>query len=232
MLTAESDELISTVNKLNLQLSQLGRDIYALNVAIEEATDNRAAEKAKNMETIKDAKAAQVAVARALTVLKDFYAKAGDATALVLSKKVAKQPEIFDTPYQGMGGAKGGVVGMIEGIQSDFERLETSTEAAETQALKEFDEFKNDSGSDKDAKKAERDHKVGQKQNAEQKLVETKDDLDQTQKELDAAVEYYEKLKPSCVDAGVSYEERVARRKEEIESLQEALKILNGEDIE
>ena len=35
----------------------------------------------------------------------------------------------------------------------------------------------------------------------------------------------------SCVDAGVSYEDRVARRKEEIESLQEALRILNGEDI-
>ena len=35
----------------------------------------------------------------------------------------------------------------------------------------------------------------------------------------------------SCVDAGVSYEDRVARRKEEIESLQEALKILSGDDI-
>ena len=30
------------------------------------------------------------------------------------------------------------------------------------------------------------------------------------------------------MDAGVSYEDRVARRKEEIESLQEALRILNG----
>ena len=35
-------------------------------------------------------------------------------------------------------------------------------------------------------------------------------------------------LKPSCVDAGVSYEDRVARRKEEIASLEEALEILNG----
>ena len=35
-------------------------------------------------------------------------------------------------------------------------------------------------------------------------------------------------LKPSCVDAGVSYEDRVARRKEEIASLQETLEILNG----
>ena len=49
--------------------------------------------------------------------------------------------------------------------------------------------------------------------------------------ELDAALAYFDKLKPSCVDSGVSYEDRVGRRKEEIESLQEALRILNGEDI-
>ena len=45
-----------------------------------------------------------------------------------------------------------------------------------------------------------------------------------------AALAYFDKLKPSCIDAGVSYEDRVARRKEEIESLQQALRILNGED--
>ena len=58
-----------------------------------------------------------------------------------------------------------------------------------------------------------------------------KRDLEGIQKELHAALAYFDKLKPSCVDSGVSYEDRVARRKEEIESLQEALKILNGEDI-
>ena len=42
---------------------------------------------------------------------------------------------------------------------------------------------------------------------------------------------YYDKLKPACVDAGLSYEERVKQREEEIQSLQEALKILEGEDI-
>ena len=35
-------------------------------------------------------------------------------------------------------------------------------------------------------------------------LQTTKSDLKSTQEELDAAMEYYDKLKPSCVDAGVS----------------------------
>jgi len=62
--------------------------------------------------------------------------------------------------------------------------------------------------------------------------IETaKADLEGTQRELTAALDYFEKLKPSCIETGVSHEERAARRQEEIESLQEALKILNGEDV-
>ena len=69
-------------------------------------------------------------MAQALTVLKQFYEGAAGATSLVQKSKVAdkKQPEIFDAPYTGMQSNAGGVVGMIEVIQSDFERLETSTE--------------------------------------------------------------------------------------------------------
>jgi len=52
-----------------------------------------------------------------------------------------------------------------------------------------------------------------------------------TKKELTASLAYYDKLKPSCINADVSYEDRVAQRKEELESLQNALKILSGEDI-
>ena len=63
-------------------------------------------------------------------------------------------------------------------------------------------------------------------------MQEKKTDLDGTQKELDAALAYYQKLKPSCVDAGVSYEDRVARRKEEIESLQEVQASEHNEDAE
>merc|ERR1719326_2762397 len=154
-------------------------------------------------------------------VLKDFYEKAGEATSFAQQPA----PEVFDEPYKGMQSENGGVVGMIEVIQSDFARLESDTTAAEEQSQKEYDEFMGDSATDKAQKTADIDHKSSKKQNQEQTLEEKRTDLENTQTELNSAMEYYEKLKPSCVDAGVSYEDRVARRKEEIESLQEALKI-------
>merc|ERR1712060_411529 len=140
-------------------------------------------------------------------------------------------PEIFDAPYKGMQSENGGVVGMLEVIESDFARLEADTKAAEASAQKEYDTFMTDSKVDKSAKSADIEHKTAKKQDETQALTVKTEDLEGTQKELDAALAYFDKLKPSCVDAGVSYEDRVARREEEIKSLQEALRILNGEDL-
>merc|ERR1711879_319194 len=178
---------------------------------------------------IKDSQEAQTALAQALVVLKEFYAKAGEATAFVQQQPEA--PEIFDAPYTGMQSENGGVVGMLEVIESDFARLESETAAAEATAQKEYDAFMTDSKVDKESKTKDIEHKTAMKQDEEQALTVKREDLEGTQKELDAALAYFDKLKPSCVDAGVSYEDRVSRRKEEIESLQEALRILNGEDI-
>ena len=41
-------------------------------------------------------------------------------------------------------------------------------------------------------------------------------------------MDYDENLELLCVDADVSYEERIQRRKEDLESLQEAFNILSG----
>merc|ERR1712113_271870 len=197
--------------------------------AMAKATKLRQDEKAKNTQTIADSQAAQTAVAQAITVLKDFYAKAGEATAFL--QQQPESPEIFDSPYKGMHSENGGVVGMLEVIESDFARLESETKAAEATAQKEYDTFMTDSKVDKEAKSTDIEHKTAKKQDEEQALTVKQSDLEGTQKELDAALAYFDKLKPSCVDAGVSYEDRVKRREEEIQSLQEALRILNGEDL-
>merc|ERR1719237_17059 len=118
VLHAEIDQLEASIAKLAEEISGLTTAVADLNAAMAKATKLRAEEKAKNMETIKDAGEAQTAVAQALTVLKEFYAKAGDATALI------QQQPVFDSPYKGMQSENGGVVGMLEVIESDFARLE------------------------------------------------------------------------------------------------------------
>jgi len=228
-LIAETDELTAAINKLTKQIADLESQIADLNAALAEATKLRGEEKATNKATIKDAQVAQTAVAKALNVLKDFYAKAGAATALVQAP--ADAPEVFDKPYKGMQSENGGVVGMLEVIESDFARLEAETKSAEETAQNHFDTFATDTSVDIAEKTKSSEHKSGKKADKTQQLSNRKDDLEATQKDLNAALEYYDKLKPSCVNAGVSYDDRVKRREEEIQSLQEALKILSGEDL-
>jgi DNA repair exonuclease SbcCD ATPase subunit len=227
-LHAEIDQLQASIAKLTEDVSDLSKAVSELDAAMAKATKLRTEEKKTNTETISDAQEAQTAVAQALTVLKEFYAKAAEATAFLQQNA---EPEIFDKPYTGMGAEGGGVVGMLEVIESDFARLESETKASEATAQKEYDEFMTDSKVDKSAKSTDIEHKTAKKQDESQALTSKNADLEGTQKELDAALAYFDKLKPSCVDSGVSFEDRVGRRKEEIESLQEALKILNGEDI-
>jgi len=229
-LHAQKDELEASIAKLTEDIAELTQAIADLDAAMAKYTGLRNEEKAKNKQTTEDAVAAQTAVAQALTVLKDFYEKASEATAFTQRQQPAA-PEIFDSEYKGMQAGNGGVVGMLEVIESDFARLEADTKAAEESAQKEYDEFMTDSATDKSKKTTDSEHKAAKKQDESQALTQCLEDLQGTQEELDAALAYFDKLKPSCVDAGVSYEERVARRKEEIESLQQALEVLNGKDI-
>merc|ERR1719162_2780554 len=147
-LHAEIDQLEASIAKLTEEIAELTDAVAKLDAAMAEATRIRQDEKATNEETIKDSSEAQTAVAQALTVLKEFYAKAGDATALVQQPA----PEIFDAPYKGMQSENGGVVGMLEVIESDFARLEADTKAAEATAQKEYDTFMTDSKVDKESK--------------------------------------------------------------------------------
>merc|ERR1719460_3518923 len=195
-LHAEIDELNASIAKLTQEITDLTAEIAESDKAVAEATAIREKEHATNEETIGDAQEAQTAVAQAVSVLKEFYEKAGEATALL------QQPEIFDAPYQGLQSESGGVVGMLEVIQSDFARLETETKAAEAEAQRMFDQFTSESAVNRAANAKDVEHKTTKKTNQESALTSKKADLEGTQKELDAALAYYDKLKPSCVDAG------------------------------
>jgi len=231
LLTAKKDQLTADISKLAEDIADLSDAIAAIDVAVAKATEVRSAEKEKNAKTVADAQEAQEAVASAIQILNEFYAKAATSTSLLQSKHKAKEEPFGDEPYQGMGASGGGVIGMLEVIQSDFARLEAETRSAESEGENDFETFGFESDKDKAVKQTDLDHKTKTKTEKESELNDTTKDLTATQAELDAALAYYDKLKPSCVDAGMSYEERVKQREEEIESLKEALRILEGEDI-
>merc|ERR1719379_2746717 len=229
-LTARSDMLHAQIAQLASELEELADQISELNLALKGATEDRAKEKAANDKVIADAKGAIPAVRSALKVLKDFYGKAATATALVQQPSPAGDaPGSWDTPYTGMGGSSTGVLGMLEVILADLVRLEQETSSTEAEAQASYDKFASDSTADIDAKTATSKEKEALKLSKTRDLEDTGKDLKSTQKELDAALAYHDELKPSCVDAGVSFTERSQRRQEEIESLQEALKILGDE---
>lgn len=226
-LTASIEEHTALKEKLTVEISELSAAIAELKKKQAEATALREEEKEKNGIVISDAQDGQAAVEMAIKVLKDFYAGAGGAAFLQDTEEDMKQA--MKEPYKPS--ADGGIMGMLEVILSDFARLEAETQAAEDGAQSEYEKFMADADEDNAVKQTEVDHKTTAKQQCEEKLTELGKDLEVTQAELDAALDYYEKLKPDCVDMGLSYEDRVARRKEEIVSLQEALKILSGSDI-
>jgi len=235
--TADINELNSNIEDLTATIQQLTQDVADLTDAIKELdtamaqeSSERSDNKATNAQAVKDAKAAQVAVGEAMAVLKDFYAKSAEATALV-QQPASDAPETFDKPYQGLLPAGGGVVDFLEVILSDFTRLESETASSEAEEADSYAKFMQDSKMDKALKENEIRLKSGTKTDKESALHEANNDLKTTQSQLDKALAYYDKLKPTCVDSGITYEERVKRREEEIVSLSEALKILAGTDL-
>jgi len=221
VLKATIEKVDSEIKNLAKHIATLAKEQQELSTAMQEATKNRQVEKDENTQTIKDAKEALTALDAALAVLKEFYSKQGGFL------QVKQVPEMAS--YGGQQGSTGGVMGMIEVIQSDFARLKTETESAEDQGAREYDEFMKVSKADRESKHKEEFDKtmLNDKKEFDKHMAEK--DMAAAQEELDFALDYYDKLKPQCIEVKVSYEERAKRRQEEIEALGEAYKILSGE---
>jgi hypothetical protein len=222
-LTAQIDGLAADIDKLGHDVVELNGEIKELESARAKATAQREEESKTNKETIQDAKEAQAAVQKALDVLKEFYDKAASAGG----------------GYTGQQGGSTGVLGMLEVIDSDFARLESETTADEEEASSAFDKFMLESGGCGYHKGAEFCGSIAKKTDqvkAAEKLSKKKQsekskaqaDRNDTESELSSANDEYDKLKPVCIKPSVSVEERVAQREAEIESLQQALEILEG----
>lgn len=221
-LQAEFMELGSKIASLGEKIEVLLEEQQELTKAMSEATSQRQNDKATNEKAISDAKAGAEAVKNAVAVMKEFYASQGGAF-------LQQAPEM--AAYQGMQGENKGVVGMLEVIASDFVRLEAETSANEEQAASEYKEFMEEATANSEAKHKKEVQLKLEKDQTEFEQSQTKKDLEAETVQLAKADEYYESLKPTCLTIHVSFEERAARRQEEIEALKEAYSVLDGKQV-
>jgi len=221
LITAQVESAESLAAKLGVEITELESQLAENEETLANQTEARKLEKTENEKTVEDAKSAEAAVAKAIEVLRNFY-----ATSLVQTESVRLRdaPKIFDGAYSPSGGDA--VIAMLEVVQSDYSKLETTTASQETSAQKDFDNLKSEMTILKVQQEKDLEHKKVKKGEKEQETVSKKADLQNADKELTAAMEYYEQLKDSCLSTGSTAQERAARRAEEIQSLKEAMDLL------
>jgi hypothetical protein len=112
----------------------------------------------------------------------------GGASLVQNSQKVPGAPEMESGKYTGM--ENGGVIGMLEIIESDFSDLIAETSASEAEGVRLYEQFMNDSNQDKAVKDTELKHKQEKKVEKESDLQEARVDLMGAEKELQAAMDY------------------------------------------
>merc|ERR1719453_568859 len=221
-------------DKLMEEIAVLTKEIDELESALEKTTKERNDESAENAATVEEAEEGQAAVEEAIGVLEKFYktaAKAEDPSMLQTS-----QPDMpdagFGGAYKGGQSASTGILGMLDVIKSDFVRTIKETEKTEKAAAKEFMEFETTTKVSLGTKTVTKDAKDTELAETNSAIDEDNTSLTDEQSLLDKSIQEIIELQPACVETGMSYEDRVAKREQEIESLKEALCTLDKEGPE
>merc|ERR550514_323291 len=149
-------------------------------------------------------------ITMALKVLRDYYAKEGDA-------------------HGKASGAGGGIIGLLEVAESDFTKNLQDVETEEENAQDEYDRITKENEITKVTKEQDVKYKTKEYKGLEKAMTEATSDLEAAETEYKAVMEYYDKIKEECIAKPMPYEEIKKRREAEIAGLKEALEILEGE---
>jgi len=231
-----------TIKQLTEKIAELKQSIADAKKALRERSELRAEERAENEKTIADAEEGAAAIRDAVKVLEGFY-----GASLVQVRAHKQEPykapksgrdgntvedlrpegaDTFESEYHGDDDSSSGIFGLLNVIRPDYERTVEDTSALEEVAQTEFEKYEEET----EAKIAEyeADTDKAKKDRSEEKdsLMENEDDLADATKSNESAKKKLALLKGECVDGAISHEERVKRREQEIESLKEALNIL------
>merc|ERR1719235_2331054 len=128
-------------------------------------------------------------------------------------------------------GAGGSIISILEVCESDFSKDLASEEMTESTAQSEYDKVSQENKITKATKEQDVKYKTAEAKSLDKAISEHTSDRSGLQTELDAVLEYQEKINKMCIAVPESYEERKAKREAEITGLKEALKILESEGV-
>jgi uncharacterized coiled-coil DUF342 family protein len=221
-LSNKIDTATAKIAKLKEEVATLQGELAEIARVQKEADETRAAEKKAFQEAKADYESGLEGVGIALQVLRDYYAEkpAGDESveSLLQSRKHTKAT-----------GAATGIIGMLEVIESDFSKMLAQATAGEDQAQREYDQLTQENKVATATKTTAAEYKEKDGKETAALLAGYESDRGVAQEELDAILEYWEKLQPMCVAKAEPYAERKKRRDAEIAGLKQALEILENE---
>jgi len=221
-------------NKLTQQISDLTTTIKDIEDARADASKIRSEQKTENTDNIATAGKGKVAVEKAIQLLDRWYKT--HAKDKVAFSQLSKGP-YEDAPsagfklneaYKGGQGEAGGILGLLDVIRSDFARTMSETAATEKEQVKEHFNFITESGKSLAEKKTVKQERVKQNTAANAEYTTADGDLDTQIAVLKGALAELVSLKAACIDTGMSYNDRVANREQEIQVLNTALCILGN----
>merc|ERR1719287_402782 len=216
-LTAENDSLSTKINqakssstKLKEEVATLQSELAGMASAKAEADKLRAEEKAAYDKNSAEMKMGIEGVKKALSVLKEYYAKA-------------------DKSHGAAEGAGSGIIGLLEVAESDFTKGLTEMTAEEETAAADYEAYSKEDEIATVTKQKDVEYKTKEAAGLDKAVTELSTDLAAVTDELTAVVEALDKLKEMCVAKAEPYAEKKARREAEIAGLKKALQILEGE---
>jgi len=215
--TNEIEKLSTQIDKMSARSAQLQEETAALQQALSQLATSqammdklRAEEKEAFAKNKADMDQGLEGIKIAVKVLSEYYAKA-------------------DKAHASADGAGGGIIGLLEVVESDFTKGLAEMTATEESSLSAYDTETKENEIEKATKEQDVKYKVKQSTELDATVAETGSDRSGVQAELDAVLEYLQKIEAQCVEVAETYGERKARFEAELAGLKQALQVLEEE---
>merc|ERR1719324_1029589 len=215
-LTADIEKLTAKIDKAIAASTGLKEDVKELQKELAELQESQAEMDKVREETHKafveakaDLEEGLEGVRQALSVLREFYA--ADASLLQQAggfSEFMQQPAPPVTKHAKASGAGGGIISMLEVIESDFAKNLAQEEEEEAAAQTAYDKLTQENKVTKTMKEQDVKYKTKEFTSLDKEVAELSSDREGANTELDAVLEYYEKIKDQCIAKPEPYEER------------------------